>query len=137
MFTRLDMLMPLSVVVFATSAHAERPPEQRGDANLVVVGAVSKVMHRSEKFGTAGVHTHYSAEVKVQQVEHGQGVKLGDTLTVTWSHVTKRPSKPFPGAYGHRYDVKAGAKARFWLMDRGEGRWEIIYNADGVERLSR
>jgi hypothetical protein len=54
---------------------------------------------------------------------------------VTWLHVTRRPSRPVAGAYGHRYRLKAGDRARFWLMDRGEGRWEVLYSPDGVQKL--
>jgi hypothetical protein len=134
---RSNLLTALCLALFAAWAQAERRPEQRDQADLVVTGKISQITPKSEKFGSDGTVVHYSADVDVKQVEHGKGIKPGQTLTVTWLHVTKRPSKPFAGAYGHRYPIKAGDAARFWLMDRGEGRWEIVYNPKGVEKLTK
>ena len=33
--------------------------------------------------------------------------------------------------------LRDGAEVRIWLLPAGKGRWEIIYNANGVERLKK
>jgi len=74
-------------------------------------------------------------------VEKGEKVKAGATIPVTWFHVTKRPTRPLPGAYGHGYDLKEKDQAKFWLMDTGPGAsnevWVIIYNKTGVEKIEK
>jgi hypothetical protein len=135
MNTRLRLLAAFSLATAAASVYAERRPEERSEADLVVVGTVSKITAKRDKFGPDGTVTRYAAVVEVKKVEHGKAVRPGQTITVTWSHVTKRPGKPFPAAYGHRHRIKAQDVARFWLMDGGKGQWQIIYNANGVEKV--
>jgi hypothetical protein len=45
-------------------------------------------------------------------------------------------TKALPGAYGHKYDLKADDKARFWLM-KSKDNWSVIDNSDGVEKLKK
>jgi hypothetical protein len=125
------------VVLQAPAALAERPPQKRDKADLVVVGTVKKITSTARKFGNDGVSTNYVADVVVDKVEKGEGAKAGDTIKVHWFRVTKRPSKPLAGAYGHRYPLEDRAEARIWLMKNGKDGWSIIYNSDGVELLSK
>jgi hypothetical protein len=129
----------VAILALTVLAHAERPPQSREQAKLVISGTVKKLATDTKVFGGDGVHTDYTAEVVVDAVDKGDAVKTGDTIKVTWFHVTKRPTKPFPGAYGHAYDLKEKDKAKFWLIDRAPGTskvmWEVIYNKDGVEKI--
>lgn len=123
----------LFVIVFALSARAERPPQFRKDAEAVIVGTVQKVTTKEAKFGGDGVMTYYTATVKVEKAEKGDA-KEGDTIEVKWFEVTKNPTRPLPGAYGHKHVVKAKDRAKFWLMGT-KSPWTVIYNRDGVEKV--
>jgi hypothetical protein len=148
----LFVVLVLLIVVF--TAQAERPPQPRDKAKLVMSGTVTKLTTKTSTFAYDGVRTDYTAELVVENAETGNGVtlqtpketkdrvkmvKAGDTITVTWFRVTTRPTKPLPGAYGHDYAIKEKDKAKFWLMDRGpnvpEGVWVVIYNKDGVVKI--
>ena len=132
----------LAVLVFAVVAQAERPPQAPEKAQLVVSGTVSKLTTETTAFGGDGIRTDYTAEVVVDAVEKGETVKVGDTITLTWFHVTKRPSdRLIVGAFGHDYPIKEKDKAKFWLMERGpkvpKGVWVIIYNKNGIEKIEK
>jgi hypothetical protein len=128
-FTALALLLALTV-----AARAERPTQPKKDATLIVTGTVQKVESANEKFGGDGVLTKYTAQVKVDKVEKGKDAKPGDTIDVHWFQVTKRPTLAFPGAYGHKYDVKEKAAVRVYLVKRGDDKgFEVIYNSEGIE----
>lgn len=119
------------VMLVASVVQAERPPQSREKADLVVVGKVAKLATKDATFGDDGTMTTYTATVKVDKVEKG---KAGDTITVTWFRVTKSPSKPLPAAYGQDHKLKEKDTATFWLMEGGKDRWNVIYNSKGVEK---
>lgn len=131
----------LTVLVFAAMAQAERPPQSRDQAKLVVSGTVKKIATKTSSFGGDGVRTDYTAEVVVDSVEKGAKVKAGDTIRVTWFRVTKAPTRPIAGAFGHSYAIKEKDKAKFWLMDRASGAangsWVVIYNQNGIEKIEK
>jgi len=132
----------LAVLTFAVVARAERPPQSRDKANLAVSGTVTKITAKTSSFGGDGVRTDYTAEIVVDAVEKGENVKVGDTIPVTWFHVTTKPTgKLIVGAFGHDYALKEKDKAKFWLMDRGpgvpKGVWVVIYNKNGVEKIEK
>jgi hypothetical protein len=79
-FTPRCTLAVLVLAAAVPAASAERPPEQRDEADLVVVGTVTKVTPEREKFGPDGTVTHYKARVKVHKVERGKGAEAGRTL---------------------------------------------------------
>jgi hypothetical protein len=114
---------------------AERVPQPRSEAKLVVVGTIKKITSTESKFFDDGVQTNYTAEVVVDEVEKGKGVKSGETIKVGWYRVTKSPSKPPPAAYGKSYPIKAKDRAKFWLEGDPKKGWTIIYNIDGVEKV--
>ena len=126
------ILAVVALLVTPMAGLAEREPQNREDAELVVVGKVHQIIPKDEKFGGDGTLTRYLAQVKVTAVERGKGAKIGDRINVLWFRVTKGPSKTFPGAYGHAYPIKADNVVRFWLMKEGKD-WSIIYNNKGVE----
>ncbi|HXD85089.1 MAG TPA: hypothetical protein VN641_01255 [Urbifossiella sp.] len=133
----------LGLMICFGEARAERPPQARDKAKLVVAATVKKITSKESSFGGDGTRTAYTAEVVVDSVESGDGVKVkpGEKLTVAWFHVTKKPSGPFVGAYGHGYDIKEKDRAKFWLMPGGQGvakgAWAVIYNKNGVEKIKK
>jgi hypothetical protein len=135
-----SLSVALALLVFAAVAQAERPPQSRDDAKLVVSGTVKTITTKESPFGGDGVRTDYTAEVVVDAVDRSE-VKAGDTITVTWFHVTKRPTGFIVGAFGHGYALKEKDRAKFWLMDRGpgvpRGVWVVIYNRNGVEKIAK
>ncbi|MFO0845232.1 MAG: hypothetical protein U0797_23095 [Gemmataceae bacterium] len=134
---RAGVIAALMAGLALPMARAERPPERREDADAVVVGKVKKVATKMEEFGGDGVATHFTAEVEVAKVDKGEGLKAGQTIRVKWFRVTKTPTKPIAGAFGHVYKIDKGDEARFWLMGSPKKGFEVIYNRDGVEKLDR
>jgi hypothetical protein len=126
----LAALLSLALV---STTRAERPPQPRSAATDVIVGTVEKVTTSTSPFGGDGVSTTYMATVKVDKVEKGTNVKEGDTITVSWYKVTKSPSRPLPGAYGHSYPVKEKGQIRAWLL-KGKP-FGVIYNSGGIETI--
>jgi hypothetical protein len=127
-------LAVLALAVTPMVGLAERPPQKPADADLVVVGLVHEIIPKEEKFGNNGILTRYLAQVKVTGVERGKGVKAGEGINVRWFRVTREPSKPIAGAFGHAYPIRAGNIVRFWLMKDGKD-WSVIYNSKGAEVL--
>ena len=128
----------LVILVFAVLAQAERPPQSREDAKLALSGTVKKIATKTTEFGGDGVRSDYTAKIVVDSVEKGANVKVGDTISVTWFHVTKRPTAPLVGAFGHGYGINEKDKAKFWLMDSGKTTpWVVIYNKNGIEKIQK
>jgi hypothetical protein len=130
----MKTLTCLAAILLVCAARAERPPQSRDKADLIVVGKVTKLAAEDEKFGGDGTKTTYTATVKVDKVEKGEA---GDKVAVTWFRVTAKPSKPLPGAYGQDHKLKEGDRAKFWLMKDGKGGWDVIYNTNGVEKVKK
>jgi hypothetical protein len=131
---------PLAVVaLMAGVALAERPPEQRKDADVVVRGELVKIAPKEEKIGGKqdGVLATYQADLKVTSVEKGAGIKAGDTLKISWIHITKKPTGNFVGAFGHDYKVKKGDHVEVHLMKREGDTFEVIYNQAGMEEAKK
>jgi hypothetical protein len=135
MNVRCCILVAVALVVTVPVALAERVPQDRKEANLVVVGTIKKISSSKSKFFDDGIQTNYAAEVVVDKVEKGKGVKTGETIKVGWYQVTKSPSKQLPAAYGKSYPIKAKDRAKFWLVGDAKKGWTIIYNNEGVEKV--
>ncbi|NBO92800.1 MAG: hypothetical protein EBV06_10905 [Planctomycetia bacterium] len=125
----------LALVLFVLTLRAERPPQQRSQADVVVSATVEKVEAAQSKFGPDGIRTDYTATVKLTSVEKGD-VKVGSTVKLTWFYVTKRPSGFFAGAFGQDHGLKANDQAKFWLLGEKQP-YTIIYNSEGVEKLKK
>ena len=127
----MKKLACLAAVLLVCTARAERPPQSREKADLVVTGKVAKLTTTETKFGGDGVMTTYTATVKVDKVEKG---KADDEIAVTWFRVTTRPTEPLAGAYGQDHKLKEKDVATFWLM-KGKDGYSVIYNPKGVEKV--
>jgi hypothetical protein len=132
---RILTLAALLSVALVAGVRSERPPQQKKAAANFVVGTVEKLDKRTSPFFGDGERTDYTATVKVDKVERGDQIKPGDTIKVTWFHVTKRPSKLVPAAYGHGYPVVAKSKIRAWLLEGKDKTFGVIYNSGGIEAL--
>jgi hypothetical protein len=141
-FAILWVLFSLVFWFLADRVQAERPPEFRDKAMLVVSGTVKTIASKNSPYLDTDSHvrlgtlTEYTAEIVVESVEKGEKVRVGDTIKVYWFHVTKLSGKAFGGAVGHGYPLKKASRAKFWLMERKDY-WAIIYNKDGVEIIKK
>lgn len=135
---RHTIILSVSLLAFALlvgRASAERPPQKREEATNVVTGVIKQIETKESPFGGDGVRTDYVAEIAVEKSDKGEGVKPGDTIKVTWFRVTKNPTKPIVGAFGHAYAAaKKGATVRVYLM-KGKGDYTVIYNSEGMEAV--
>lgn len=128
-------LLVIAVLIgFTSSLHAERPPQKKESANAVIVGVVEKIAKAESPFFGDGVRTDYTATIKVEKAEKGS-LKAGDSITVKWFHITKKPSLPVVGAFGHGYPVKEKDTVRAWLLANKEDSYTVIYNQDGMEKV--
>jgi hypothetical protein len=128
-------LISACLLVFVSAVTAERPPQQRSDADVVLTGIIEKISTRDVAFGGDGVNTTYTATVKITKVTKGD-LKVGDTVQVSWFHVTKSPTCPLPGAYGQDHKLAVKDEATFWLLG-DKAPYTVLYNRDGVEKLPR
>ena len=142
-FAILVVLFSLALSFLASRVRAERPPQFRKEAMLIVSGTVKTLTSKDSPYVDTdtqvrlGTLTEYTAEIVVKSVEKGEKVRVGDTIKVYWFHVTKLTGKAFGGAVGHGYPLKEKSQAKFWLMEGKENCWAIIYNEDGVEIIKK
>ena len=130
----LALLAIVGFLIATSELVAERPPQKQDDATVVVTGKISKIAKAEQVFGDDGVRTDYTVEITIDKVDKGDGLKKGDTLKAKYFHVTKKPSKAFPGAYGHAYKITVGDEVKLYLVGK-DGNYEVIYNSDGIEKL--
>lgn len=133
------MVVAVAVVVMSGAALAERPPEEPKDAQVVVTGALTGIAPKEHKVGPKkdGIQTDYTAELKVAAVEKGEGIKVGDTIKITWMHMTTRPTGSFVGAFGHDYQVKKGDTVKVYLMKRGSSVLEVAYDQPCMVKVKK
>ena len=104
----------LILVALATdSVRAERPPQDRDAAPVVVTGTVEAV---DEEWDWQT--DYYKISVRVEELERGDGIRPGDLIVVScfqWS----RPPPGYAGASGHRSIPDVGDKIRLFALGRG------------------
>jgi hypothetical protein len=122
--------LPLALALWAlaaTGARAERPPESKSQADLIVTGRVGKVYTNTD-----AADLNYIVEIEIQSIQKGQGVQPGQVLDARCFQ--RRPDAPrVPAAYGHRQVPREGEAIRAFLMLRSDGRHEGTY-PDWIER---
>lgn len=111
-------LAALAFAAVACAARAEKvplsPEELRNTATHIVVGKAEQIFSRTEKAGSYE-YTRYVAEVRINKVEKGDGLKPGELMYVRYWH--KRwlgPSNPPPDTAGHRGEPTAGRTLRIY-----------------------
>ena len=126
--------------------HAEKvnmpPSALKKTATHVIVGEVAQIYERkevSEEWNT----TYYLAEVRIKEVEKGDGIKAGELVYVRYWNRSPTPNRPIPlDTNGHRGLPKKGETLRIYLArnayngfgSTNDGGFDVI-GANGFERL--
>ncbi len=119
-----------------------RPAELRKTATHVIVGEVAQIYERmeaSEEWNT----TYYLAEVRIKNVEKGEGIKADELVYVRYWHRERAPNRPIrPSTNGHRGLPAKGETLRIYLARNAyhgfgmtnDGGFDVI-GANGFEKL--
>ncbi len=142
----LRIITVLACVVVALPLRAEIIPktaeEMREMATHVVQGKVKGVYASSGKAGDYQ-QTHYVAELTIDKVEKGDGLKEKQLIYVRyWTQHWAGRGKPPPGTNGHRGLPAVGDAVRVYLVNKGydggghvgDGGYNVVF-ADGFEAL--
>jgi hypothetical protein len=131
-------------IIATLSARAEivpkTPEEMRKMSTHVVQGRV-KAIYTSK--GRAGNYerTHYVAELSIDKVEKGDGLRERELVYVRyWTQRWAGPGLPPPGTAGHRGLPAVGDQVRVYLVRNGydgggntnDGGYNVVF-ADGFE----
>jgi hypothetical protein len=111
----------LSLVGGAARAEKEplSPEELRETATHVVVGKVEQVFARQEKVNNYE-YTRYVAEVRVDKLEKGDGLKPGELMYVRyWRRRWVGPGDSPVGSNGHRGLPSEGQAVRVYAVRNG------------------
>jgi hypothetical protein len=114
------LLLCLACVAAPGVAWAEREPEDRKDADIVVKGDVRSVYVRDEK-----EYYHYIVELRVDEVEKAKDVKPRDTLYV-YCFKRKKDAPREPAMSGHDSPPEKGQRIKAFVK-HGRGKQEAIY----------
>jgi membrane-associated protease RseP (regulator of RpoE activity) len=118
--------------VGAPVARAERPPEPKGEASLIVTGMVRGVYQEVQP-----QEIHYVVEITTEQAAAGTTPRDPGPVAVpepgapVYVHVFQRRADAprVPAAYGHKAIPRVGTRLRAYLYPSGGdvGRWEGAY----------
>jgi hypothetical protein len=111
----------LALLVLAAPSRAERPPERKEDADLVVTGRVGKVYTNTDP-----ANVNFIVELEVQSTQKGQALPSGQILDARCFQ-RRRDAPRVPAAYGHHQVPREGDTIRAYLMRRPDGRYEGTY----------
>jgi hypothetical protein len=130
----------------AATTRAEKvplsPEELRKTATHVVVGQVTAVYTRTENSGNYR-YTHYIAEVRVTEIEKGDGLKKGEPVYVRyWQRQWIGRDKQPPDTIGHRGLPGQGENIRVYVArnaydgfgNTNDGGFNVI-GANGFEEV--
>ncbi|HEV3165221.1 MAG TPA: PDZ domain-containing protein [Isosphaeraceae bacterium] len=119
----------LIVLLSGTPGWAERPPERKEEAALVVTGQVEKVYTNVDE-----ANINQIVAIRIDSVERGKGFNPGDLLDARCFR--RKPNAPrIPAAYGHHDLPREGERIRAYLNPRDGGVYEGIY-PDWIDRLA-
>jgi hypothetical protein len=116
MRSTLRVLLGFALVAWVGVAGAA-PPKEKDEATEVVTGTIRELTSDVDKYEDGRVSVKYTAVLKVDKVElttldsARRVVKEGDTLTIRWSHMTRRDGS----TAGHKYSVHESDVVRVWL----------------------
>jgi hypothetical protein len=108
-------------VCSVTPAQAERPPEPKKDADLVVTGRVAKVYTNIDE-----ANVNHIIEIEVASTEKGQAIESGQILDARCFQ-RRRDAPRVPAAFGHHQFPLEGQMVKAYLMRRTDGRYEGTY----------
>jgi hypothetical protein len=125
---RLPIVL-IFLALITAPARAERPPEPKPQADLIVTGQVGKVYTNTDR-----ADINFIVEIEVRSTEKGQAIQPGQILDARCFQ--RRPDAPrVPAAYGHHQVPREGDKVRAYLMRRPDGRYEGTY-PDWIDPMS-
>lgn len=103
----------LLVLGMAVQAQAERPPEDRQEADFVVAGRVLRVFRRDID------HYHeYVVQIQIAEIAKGEGYQPGETI-FAYAFRRKRDAPMMPSAGGHRNVPKEDQRIRAYIKRGG------------------
>jgi hypothetical protein len=145
--TRLAVSIGIFVLI-ACGVYAEKidwpPARLRDTATHVIVGTVATI-YASRATDKEWDTTSYLAEVRIETVEKGEGIKAGDLVYVRYWHRSWVAGKiPPPATNGHRGLPKPGESLRIYLARNAydgfgatnDGGFNVI-GANGFEKLKK
>jgi hypothetical protein len=124
----------LSLVMFAIStAYAAKPDTSKKQLEIgathIIVGKVQTISQVTERVGEYDI-TQYVAEIQIDKVEKGNGLKVGDIVHARYLRKVWRGSGgPPPGDSGHWPIPKKDDSVRAYLTNKGYN--GAGYTADG------
>lgn len=134
------------MVTIACDVSAEKvalpPQELRDTATHVIVGAVVQVYERKET-DKGWATTFYLAEIRIKEVEKGEGIKVGELVYVRyWNRAWVGGSTQPITTSGHRGLPKNGESLRIYMARNAydgfgttsDGGFNVI-GANGFEKL--
>ena len=142
----LVLVIVIASATFVSATRAEKVDmslEELADtATRIITGKVVAVYQRTEADGNYK-YTHYVAEVRVDEVEKGEGLEKDRLAYVRyWTSAWIGKGNPPPGTSGHRGLPKAGDIVRIYLArdaydgfgDNKDGGFNVI-GANGFQPL--
>jgi PDZ domain len=122
MSAKPSLPITLALLVFgATPARAERPPEPKQEADLIVTGRAGKVYNNTDS-----ADVNCIVEIEVQSTQKGPAAQPGQILDARCFQ-RRRDAPRVPAAYGHHQVPREGDTIRAYLMKRPDGRYEGTY----------
>jgi hypothetical protein len=105
-------VLAIVVTLIGSDAFAERLPEKRENADIVVTGTVERVyQHESEGY------YHYIVELKIEEVEKGENIQPGGTFRAFC--YDRKPAAPgsqlSPGSRGHNVIPSESQRIRVFV----------------------
>jgi hypothetical protein len=114
--------MILAVIISTGSARADRAPDDRGTAKVVLDGEVESVEQSKD-----GEHDWFVVAIRVQKVDKGAGVKAGDLFRVTCYKLVRPKPKSFASP-GHEGVPVKGDRIKAFVSDHEtHGGREAVY----------
>jgi hypothetical protein len=139
-------LLALIPAILASPILAEKinmsPVELRRTATHVIVGTVVRVYERNQTTKEQKF-THYVAEIRIKEIDKGEGLKNGDLLYARyWTSRWLETASRTPGPSGHRGLPAEGETLRVYLARNAydgfgqtrDGGFNVI-GANGFEKL--
>ena len=121
----LPFIAVVCIAAYPLRAHAERPYQDRNNADRIVVGVVEAVTE------TWDLQTdYYRVRLRVEEVERGLRISPGDLFEVTCFRWSRRPPG-YVGATGHKGVPTIGDRVRvyaFWEHNGYEGAYPDWYD---------
>lgn len=103
-------------------AYADRAPDDRKTAKFVIEGVVESVAKSED-----GEHDWFVVGIRIQKIEKGDGLKVGEVIKTTCYRLVRPKPKTF-ASVGHGPPPAKGARIRAFVSDHNtHGGLEGVY----------